>query len=319
MTALPVFPSSLYKRLLRATKCIDKANSQCAFQSLLCGKPSMLYSYELGQNIEIGTSSYSLYDKLVSIMNDGEYSTPVYVYPISFFSIARNTARLCTNRNKKNEEQKTKYSIFNNYCQDIALTKAELIEIVNNFEYLAIIAQKQNNMREKQKGTIDPLGGVAPKNTFACDVIDWAEQSTDNDLETELRNVLSNEPSISKMSKIPKKLNSLLTNDKDVENDGMSLMIQQKTKPTIQSKTQPTKRKVEPILEYIPKTVYDDATTMWKNCILFQHPLATMSEYNGSKDNDIYQLFEIDSKIEPHILLGLFAQSTHPKLKLTGS
>ena len=288
--ALTEFPKGAYKRLLRASKIIDNTKSHIAFQSILCGKPSTLYSYELGKNIDIGNSSYSLYDKLVSIMNDGEYSMPIHIYPISFYSIIRNTARLCTKNKKKGMKQKNKFSIFSNYCQDIVLSKDELMELVHNFESLANIARKQYQSTKMEN--IDPLTQQEQKNTFECDIIDWTEPYSDKELQAQIMNVLNNKHVPVKQS----------------EKDG--------------DKAKSTKKKPARIsLEYSPKTLQStsDGPAIWRNSLLFQHPLATMSRYNNIGCHDVQYYANDNAKIEPRILLGIFAQGTHPKLCLSTS
>ena len=272
---------SLYRRLLRASKIIDNTNSAIAYQSILCGKPTSLYSYELRRNIEIGTASYSSYDKFLSIMNDGEYSSPIHANCISLSSVIRNTTRLCS---KKKSSKQSKFSLFSNYFEDIVLSKDDLMEIVINLESLANIALTQKMASNTQHNALDES---TTQNTLECDVIDWNHQCTDSDLQSAIVNVLKNQ---------------------QIKSDVDEKLFKQKVKK---------KKKSQIVLEYAPKTLQTsgDVCSLWKNCILIQHPLAAMSKYGNYSE---FKLSEPD-KIEPNVLLGLYSQTNSSKFRLSGS
>eukprot|EP01084_Bolivina_argentea_P304188 525274_1 len=280
--ALTSVPKALYKRLLRASTIIDNTKNQLPFQSLLCGKPSTLYSYELKECIDIGSESYSLYDRFVSIMNDGEYSSPVGSHPISFYSIVRNTARLCSKNPNITGKKKSKFSRFSKQGLDIPLTESELIEIVTNLESLASIANKYNKLVQVDNIMTD-TNCNSSTNTFQCDIIDWNnKQFTDKDVQKQIINLILN-----------KNINT--------ENKELVKLMSKKQK------------KILPIFEYKPKTLQtqnDNKVSMWRNSILFQHPLSAISAINNNN--------ECNTEIEPYVLLGLFAHASHYRLNLSG-
>ena len=231
-----------------------------------------------------------MYDQMISAMNDGEYSSPIHSHSFSFYSVIRNTARLCSDRGIEEEEtaEQTEHTIISELCRGMVLTKDQLLEIAANFEALASIAQKRN-----RKGTFTASGNrlpalYSPKNTFHSEAIELSDQMTDQDLTAKLMDLIH-----------------------DPLRNQDSQHTQNRTIQNVQMMNGKKKKKREPVLEYIPKTM--QSPSLWRNSLLFQHPLSTMSRFtmNGTDCS-----LDIQSSIEPLVLLGLHAQSEHSKLRL---
>jgi len=236
--------ATVYKRLLRAAKTIDDSSTA----KLLCGKPTSLYSYELGRNLGIGTSSYSMFDQMVAIMNDGEYPPPTHSNVSSAVSL--HSAIQNSFRSKSVPEPPSRH------CRVMVLTESELLEFTATLEALAVIAKKQRN----------------PMNTFSSDSLELSDH--------------------------------ILSSRKQWV----------RSRKRIKNWIHPRKRKrSKPLLEYIPKPSQsihcDDDPLFWKKSLLFQHPLQSMAGFHCGID--------VDAKSEPHVLLGLYAQSDKIKTKLT--
>ena len=290
--ALSTFPRPIYKRLLRAAKTIDDSSCKCALQTILCGKPSSLYSYQLKVNVDIGNASYSMYDEMISILNDGEYSSPMHSYTLSFYSMVRNTARLCSDKGIDDfDHNETASSMFTEYCRGMVLSKAQLLEIASNFEALASIAMKQTGKRS----VFNAITAYSPRNTFQCQTMELNEQMTDQEFIKKIKNMIDGQ----RTDPIVHEVASSKENPQKLENK--------------------KKKKRDPVLEFVPRglqDIYKEHPSSWRNSLLFQHPLSTMSRFSMNGNDSI---IDIRNKIEPHVLLGLHAESLKSKVRLSRS
>merc|ERR1712013_100990 len=140
----------------------------------------------------------------------------------SFYSFIRHMARLCS-ASKTESYDEDDWLLFDD---------AQLGDVLTNLQCLASIATKhEETLREKSV------------NYTHCDVIEWAQHQTDDELQQQIQNALGEEE---------------------------KQMVKHSAK----------KRKCDPVLDLVPKhsDSHHQTLSLWRSSLLLQHPLCTPYE-----------------------------------------